>query len=88
MSSATSTQDHEIIRTWIESRGGRPTVVRDTHDTQEGGGILRVDFGEPEDNLERISWDEFFKIFDERGLQFLYQEETNSRFFKFVRKED
>ncbi|MBV9349705.1 MAG: hypothetical protein JO026_03060, partial [Patescibacteria group bacterium] len=36
-----------------------------------------------------ISWDEFFRIFDDRGLLFLYQEETangeQSRFCKFVR---
>jgi hypothetical protein len=34
------------------------------------------------------TWDEFFHVFDERGLEFLYQERTHdgkiSRFNKFV----
>jgi hypothetical protein len=35
-----------------------------------------------------VSWDEFFRVFDERGLELLYQEHTHdghiSRFNKFV----
>jgi hypothetical protein len=38
--------------------------------------------------LEEISWDEFFKKFDEAGLAFLYQDKTKdgtiSRFHKFL----
>jgi hypothetical protein len=55
-------------------------------------GILRIDFPSygAEDSLEPISWDEFFKKFEENGLAFLYQETKDggqSRFFKFVRRE-
>ena len=57
-------------------------------DTGGKGGILRIDFGEPEENLTRIDWDEFFRIFDDNGLEFLYQDKTaggdTSRFNKFV----
>jgi hypothetical protein len=39
-------------------------------------------------NLVPVSWDQFFHVFDERGLEFLYQEHTHdghiSRFNKFV----
>jgi hypothetical protein len=56
-------------------------------------GILRIDFpgqGEDED-LEPISWEDFFRKFDENNLAFLYQEQTSdgkiSRFSKFVRRE-
>src|SRR5215210_1745706 len=85
MSQATTTKDHDEIRRWAEERGGRPSVVR----TGEGeGGILRFDFGEPEESLEEVSWDEFFRIFDENDLALLHQEEAagggTSRFFKFV----
>jgi hypothetical protein len=48
---------------------------------------LRIDFGQPEEKLEKISWDEFFAIFDENELAFLYQDKTEdgvSRFNKFV----
>jgi len=87
MAQATKTTDHETIRQWIEARGGRPTRVSGTDD-DSGGGILRVDFGEPEDSLEEISWDEFFDTFEDRKLAFLYQDEKKSRFFKFVRRGD
>jgi hypothetical protein len=52
------------------------------------GGVLRIDFGEKKANFEEITWDKFFKIFDENKLSFLYQEKTKegetSRFNKFV----
>jgi hypothetical protein len=80
MAEATTTTDHEAIRRWAEKRDGRPAVVR----TSEEGGILRIDFGEPEDSLEPIDWDEFFQIFDENKLAFLRQEEGQSRFNKFI----
>lgn len=79
------TRDHEVIRRWVEHRGGRPAVV-------EGTQILRVDFDDPDgsrdEHLRPVSWDEFFRVFDSRGLEFLYQERTHdgkiSRFNKFV----
>lgn len=89
MSTSETTTDHDTIRKWIEDRGGVPTVVKGTED-DEGEGILRVDFAERDDKLEEISWDEFFDTFEDRGLAFLYQEETadgkESRFFRFVNR--
>ena len=84
MSASQTTTSHKTIRSWIEARDGRPARVKTSGD----GGILRVDFGRPEDNLEEISWDEFFDIFDKNELAFLYQDKTEdgktSRFSKFV----
>jgi len=84
MSASRTTTDHSEIQKWIEARDGRPARVRDSGK----GGILRVDFGEPEEALEPIDWDRFFEIFDDRKLAFLYQEKTDSggksRFSKFV----
>src|SRR4051812_28783974 len=85
MSKATTTTDHDEIRRWAEEREGRPAVVR----TKKGrGGILRFDFGERDEALEPVSWDEFFRIFDESRIAFLHQDEigegATSRFFKFV----
>lgn len=89
MSTSETTTDHDTIRKWIEDRGGVPTVVKGTED-DEGEGILRVDFAERDDKLEEISWDEFFDTFEDRGLAFLYQDETadgkESRFFRFVNR--
>lgn len=86
MSEATSTTDHDRIRRWVEERDGRPAKVR----TSAAGGVLRIDFGEPEDELEEISWEEFFDIFEDNDLAFLHQDKTSkgatSRFNKFVER--
>ena len=91
MAQATTTTDHDAIRRWIETRKGRPSVVKGTEGTDDEG-ILRVDFRDPDDKLEDISWDEFFETFEDRGLAFLHQDKTAdghlSRFFKFVRREE
>lgn len=87
MSQAEKLTDHEKIRAWAEERGARPSRVASTAEKGHGG-VLRFDFGEKEDALEEISWDEFFQIFEESGLALLEQEETRdgkiSRFAKFV----
>lgn len=84
MSSATTTTDHDTIRRWVEDRGGRPARVEGLED----GGLLRIDFGEPEERLEEISWEKFFETFENNKLAFLYQEKLDegatSRFNKFV----
>ncbi|MFN3513757.1 MAG: hypothetical protein ACK41C_11965 [Phenylobacterium sp.] len=89
MSEARKLTDHDEIRSWAEARGGRPAKVAGTERGGEGG-ILRFDFGEKEERLEEISWDEFFEIFDENELALLEQEETKSgevsRFSKFVNR--
>jgi hypothetical protein len=86
MSTSETTTDHQAIRKGVESRGGHPARVKG----RGPGGILRIDFGEPEESLEEISWDEFFKVFDENRLAFLHQDETQdgktSRFSKFVER--
>mgnify|MGYP001083439594 CR=1 FL=1 len=86
MSSATTTTDHETIRQWAEARDGHPARVR----AEGPGGILRIDFGEPEESLEKIEWEEFFRIFEDRNLASLYQDEKGdrtSRFNKFVARD-
>jgi hypothetical protein len=85
------TDDHETIRKWVEERDARPTRVKSTGSADDPG-ILRIDFPgySGEDELEEISWDEFFDKFDEKNLEFLYQERTEngeiSRFNKFVNR--
>ncbi|MGH9856691.1 MAG: hypothetical protein ACRD4B_02490 [Acidobacteriota bacterium] len=83
-----ATIDHHLIRTWVEDRGGRPARVAATVG-EDGAGLLRVDYpGDHDENLEEISWDEFFAEFERSNLAFLYQDATAegeaSRFSKFV----
>jgi hypothetical protein len=81
-----TTTNHEEIRRWAEEHGGRPARVRGTN-------ILRIDFpgGAGEDELEPISWDEWFEIFDSSNLALLYQahkaDGEDSTFHKLVARE-
>ena len=92
MASATrTTTDHEDIRRWVEEHGGTPASVKGTDSGGEAG-ILRIDFpgGAGEDQLEHISWDDWFDKFDGSELAFLYQEQKasgeDSTFFKLVQR--
>ena len=88
-SKSNTTTDHDEIRRWVEEHGGKPVTVRGTGDGDDAG-VLRIDFpgGAGEDELEPISWEEWFEKFDENNLAFLYQEEKasgeDSTFFKLV----
>ena len=88
MSSADKITDHGEIRAWAEERGGRPSRVKGTGGKSKDAGILRIDFGDEDEGLEEISWDEFFEVFEDRKLALLRQEETSggkqSRFNKLV----
>jgi hypothetical protein len=85
MSQGNTTTDHRFIRKWAEARGGRPARVKATGKGDDPG-ILRFDFGEKDESLEEISWDEFFEKFDENDLALLYQDEKDSRFNKLIRR--
>ena len=96
MSQSKRTTDHEQIRRWVEARNGKPARVQGTGTTDDAG-LLRIDFPEKEsaeedDELEEISWDEFFDKFDDGNLVFIYQENTargqQSNFNKFARPEN
>ncbi len=84
------TQDHDEIREWVDAHDGVPSTVRDTEEGDDAG-VLRIDFpgGSGEDELEHISWDDWFEKFDEQGLTFLYQAQKadggDSTFMKLVR---
>jgi hypothetical protein len=85
------TREHDKIRSWAEERGGQPATVPGTEHGDHLG-VLRIDFpGFKGDNLRRVSWDEWFGTFDQRSLDFVYQEEkrdgTQSNFFRLVSPE-
>ena len=76
---AQATTDHNTIRKWAEKKGGKPAAVKRTH---RGGdvGIIRIMFPDrpqsEHDALEEISWDEFFRQFEESKLALLYEEDS------------
>ena len=89
---ANATTNHDIIRRWAESRGGKPVSVRGTARSKQHAGLLRIDFPgfSGAGKLEPVSWEEWFQKFDESKLSFLYQDKTKdgkqSRFFKLVKR--
>jgi len=84
------TTSHEVIRRWAEERGGVPATVEGTEHGDRAG-VLRFDFREPTDKLRHITWEEWFRTFDERRLNFIYQEERKdgrqSTFFRLENPE-
>jgi hypothetical protein len=77
MARSLTTTDHDTIRRWAEDRGGKPSEVVST--ASEGGvGIIRIDFPgySGEGKLQELSWDDWFRKFDEASLAFVYEEET------------
>ncbi|WP_025745819.1 hypothetical protein [Kallotenue papyrolyticum] len=70
-------------------QGGRPVTVKGTGNQDEPG-VLRIDCpgGAGSERFEQISWEEWFRKFDEHKLAFLYQAEKasgeQSTFFKLV----
>jgi hypothetical protein len=91
-SNTRTTTDHEEIRRWAEARDARPACVRGTG---RGGdtGMIRLDFPgyTGSDKLQEISWDEWFRSFDDNNLALVYQERTaegeESNFNKLVGRE-
>ena len=88
MANSRTTTNHEEIRRWAEERGGVPSTVKAS---ERGGepGILRIDFPgfSGEGTLEEISWDDFFRKFEESNLAFLFEPDSASRFNKLVSRE-
>jgi hypothetical protein len=95
MALSKTTQDHDTIRKWADARGAQPAEVRGTHKGNQTG-ILRFCFpnarNRNDENLQEISWDEFFEKFDDNGLELIYQEKTaggaRSNFNKLIYPED
>lgn len=89
-SESRTTTDHDEIRRWVEERGGWPATVEGTGEGEQEAGILRIDYPNysGSERLQRISWEEFFRKFEESDLAFVYQEQTSSgetsRFSKLV----
>ncbi len=86
-----TTTDHDEIRRWVEDHGGTPASVKGTG-SDDDAGVLRIDFpgGAGEEELEHISWDEWFQKFYDNNLAFVYQEQKasgeDSTFFRLVKR--
>lgn len=90
MSTSNQTHNHQTIKEWADQRGGVPARVKGTGDGDQG--VLRIHFPEfsKSDDLEEISWDDFFTDFEKDNLDLLYQEKKEngdtSTFHKLVKR--
>nr|QLJ98129.1 hypothetical protein HZU44_25960 [Micromonospora carbonacea] len=81
------TTNHDVIRRWARERNARPATIAGTE--REGrAGVLTFNLpGYRESSRVReITWDEWFRTFDGRGLNLIYQEQLRdgrqSNFFR------
>lgn len=91
-----ATRDHALIRRWAEAHQASPATGEHTPsgpatvDVNDGGAGIR--FNHPGAGRFRpISWDEFFRNFDQHGLAFVYEREmpgkSASGRYRFVKFE-
>ena len=74
-----TTTDHDRIRRWAESKGGKPAAVDRTHSDKDVG-LIRIMFPDApnshHENLVEITWDEFFKEFEDRQLALILDDKS------------
>jgi hypothetical protein len=92
-STSKTTTDHDEIRRWVEEHGGKPAAVKDTGESSDDPGVLRIDMpgGAGDEYFDHISWEEWFEKFEDSKLAFVYQEEkadgSDSTFNKLVSRD-
>ncbi|MFU8855019.1 hypothetical protein ACNAW0_29250, partial [Micromonospora sp. SL1-18] len=81
------TANHEVIQRWARARGAKPATIAGTE--REGRpGVLTFNIpGYRESSrIREITWDDWFRTFDLRGLNLIYQEQMRdgrqSNFFR------
>ena len=84
-------EDARTTRRALE-QGVQLLAAREPQDLRLAEGSAdRFPGGAGEDQLEPISWDEWFETFEENDLAFLYQEQKadgeDSTFFKLVKRD-
>jgi hypothetical protein len=83
------TTENRTIKSWAEKRGGKPALLQQKDDTGRAGDMLKIIF--PDENskkYELLSWDQFFTIFEENNLKFLFIDEDEKQFYRLVNRND
>jgi hypothetical protein len=84
--------NHNDIRRWADARGAHPACVRGTGRKGDTG-MIRIDFPgwSGKESLQEISWQQWFKAFDQNHLALLVQDKTargqTSNFSKLVSRD-
>lgn len=72
------TRDHAAIRAWAEARHAEPATGIGKVDINDGGAAIRFAFPGV-GRLQPISWDDWFRNFDEYNLVFVFEEQSDER---------
>ena len=84
MATERSTSNHDEIRKWAEAHNALPAEFASTsHDGEPRilGFILPA---QPPGDLEKVSWEQFFAVFDMTGLALVYRQGDGSNFYEIV----
>ncbi len=83
------TIDPEIIRAWVQERGGEPMKMRGTGSSGMDPTVLVVVFPGTAENpsLEPLGWDEWLAEVDEQQLAAVMRGDGADSTFKVVRKD-
>ncbi len=87
MAQTAQTTDHDDIVKWVTDRNGNAAVVKATSDDDRPEEMIRIlfdDAGGNNDGLKKVSWNEWFKVFDDQGLALLHSTEAGNTFNKLV----
>lgn len=90
------TTDHDEIKEWAQKLNGIPERIDDITTSNDEVGI-RIDFPRGEDDMffandkfpREVSWEEFFQIFEEQELAFIYTlvpSDNPSYDYKFIKR--
>jgi hypothetical protein len=71
-----ATRNHDVIRQWAAERNARPATVPGGDPKKPR--VLRFDFPGYAEGLVPVDWNDWFRVFDERQLVFIYQEHLKS----------
>lgn len=87
-----STISHDDITQWVDTYKGRPEIINDPTAKGDKTGI-RINFSKemeeeymPENETHEVSWQEFFRIFDDQSLALLYDPDSTS--YRFIKREN
>jgi len=83
------TAEPNKIRDWAEQRNGKPALLKQKNDTGRAGEMLKIVFpGDEAEDFDLISWEQFFIIFEENNLKFLFVDEEEKQFYRMANRND
>ncbi|MFC0030918.1 hypothetical protein ACFFMM_15465 [Micromonospora chaiyaphumensis] len=81
------TTNHEVIQRWARARGAKPATIAGTERGDRPGVLtFNIPGYRESSRIREVTWDDWFRTFDLRGLNLIYQEQMRdgrqSNFFR------